>query len=140
MRGRILAAAFLISSLVCGLSAESAQPATRPAQWAGVWQGELDGLPSVTLTLANDTGQLGGTLVLNIIEKEDGGARIKAREPHVLVHPQLDGNTLSFGVRKIDGSSDLLNFTVALTPEGKARIHCTNCGADAPVVDMSRIG
>jgi hypothetical protein len=137
MKKRILAAASVTCALVCGLAAES----NGPAQWTGVWQGELDGQPSVTLTLANDTGQLGGTLVLNIIEKEDGGAaRIKAREPHVLVHPQLDGNTLSFGVRKIDGSSDLLNFTVELTPEGKARIHCINCGADAPVVDMSRIG
>ena len=136
MKRRILAAAFLTSALVCGLAAEP----TGPAEWTGVWQGELDGQPSVTLTLANDTGQLGGTLVLNIIEREDGGARIRAREPHVLVHPQLDGNTLSFGVRKIDGSSDLLNFTVALTPDGKARIHCTNCGADAPTVDMSRIG
>jgi hypothetical protein len=137
MKGSILAAAILIS--VCSLSAQSAGPATRPAWWAGVWQGELDGQPSVTLTLANDTGQLGGTLVLNIIERGDGGARINAREPHVLVSPHLDGNTLSFAVRKIGGSSTLLNFTVALTPEGKARIHCTNCGADAPVVDMSRI-
>jgi hypothetical protein len=136
MKKRILAAAFLTCALVCGLAAES----SGPAQWTGVWQGELDGQPSVTLTLANDTGLLGGTLVLNIIEKEDGGPRIIAREPHVLVQPQLDGNTLSFGVRKIDGSGDLLNFTVALTPGGKARIHCTNCGADAPTVDMSRIG
>jgi hypothetical protein len=55
-----------------------------------------------------------------------------------LVNPQVDGNNLNFEVRKIDGSSDLLNFTVALTPEGKARIHCTNCGKDAPTVDMER--
>jgi hypothetical protein len=71
MKRRILAAAVLIGTLVCCLSAESTQPATQSARWAGVWQGELDGLPSVTLTLANDTGQLGGTLVLNIIERED---------------------------------------------------------------------
>jgi hypothetical protein len=110
------------------------------ARWDGVWQGKLDGQPSVTLTLARDTGQLSGTLVLNIIQKEDGGQpRVAAVEPHVLVDPHLEGDTLSFGVRKIDASGDLLNFTVALTPEGKARIHCTNCGKDAPVVDMERV-
>jgi hypothetical protein len=106
------------------------------ARWDGVWQGQFDGQPSVTLTLAEDTGELGGTLVLNVVEKEDGQARVTAIEPHVLVHPRLDGNLLSFGVRKPDG--DLFNFTVTLTREGKARIHCTDCGADAPVVDMTK--
>jgi hypothetical protein len=109
------------------------------AQWDGVWEGKLDGQPSVTLTLAHDTGQLSGTLVLNIIRKEDGGQpHVAATEPHVLVDPHLEGNALSFGVRKINGSGNLLRFMVALTPEGRARIHCTNCGKDAPFVDMER--
>jgi hypothetical protein len=106
------------------------------SKWDGVWQGRLDGQPSVTLTLAEDTGELGGTLVLNVVEKEDGQARVAAIEPHVLVHPRLDGNLLSFTVRRLDG--DPANFTVVLTPEGNARIHCTNCGTDAPVVDMTK--
>lgn len=119
--------------MTCASSAQ--QPLN--IQWDGVWQGYLDGQPSVTLTLAEDTGELGGTLVLNVVEKEHGqAAHVAAIEPHVLVHPRLDGNLLSFEVRKPDG--DLFNFTMVLTPGGKARIHCTNCGADAPEVDMTR--
>ena len=106
-------------------------------RWDGVWQGQLDGQPSVTLTVAEDTGELGGTLVLNRVEREPGQpAHVAAIEPHVLVQPRVDGNLLTFGVRKPNG--DLMTFTVALTPEGKARIHCTTCGADAPQVDMTK--
>jgi hypothetical protein len=135
MKNKIIIAVACVA--IAAACAALAEPPDR-TQWIGVWQGRLDGQPSVTLTLADDTGELDGTLVLNIIEKQDGQARIADIEPHVLVQPHLDGNVLSFGVRKIDGSSDLLNFTVGLTPEGKARIHCTNCGADAPTVDMDR--
>ncbi|MFZ0302047.1 MAG: hypothetical protein WAL75_05155 [Terracidiphilus sp.] len=133
MNKRTLIAIGAASLLACAAAAES----TGNPQWDGVWQGQLDGQPSVILTLAEDTGELGGTLVLNIVEKEHGQAAHVARiEPHVLVHPRLNGKLLTFEVRKPDG--DLFNFTVVLTPEGKARIHCTNCGADAPQVDMTR--
>jgi len=125
----------LAGALGCAALAES----TPGSAWVGVWESKLDGQPGATLTLAQDTGELTGTLVLNIIKKEKGGVpHIVASEPHVLVNPQLDGDRLNFSVKKIAGSSDLLNFTVALTPEGKARIHCTNCGKDAPTVDMER--
>lgn len=136
MKRGIIAVVCLASALSCAALAESAANTRR----VGVWESKLDGQPGATLTLAQDTGQLGGTIVLNIIQKDDGGQpHVAASEPHVLVNPRVDGDTLSFGVRKIDGSGELLNFTVALTPEGKARIHCINCGAEAPTVDMERV-
>jgi hypothetical protein len=134
MNKKTLLAICAASSLACAAAAQS----TVSTQWAGVWQSTLDGQPGATLTLAEDTGELGGTLVLNVVLKQDGLARVAASEPHVLIHPRLDGNLLSFEIKKIDGSGDLHKFTVMLTPEGKARIHCVDCGADAPVVDMTR--
>ncbi len=116
-------------------AALSAQPGGA-GTWTGVWEGQLDGQPSVTLTLAEDSGELGGTLVLNIISAEEGQPHVVAREPHVLVQPRVDGNKLSFEVRRIDKSSDPMNFTVVLTHEGKAQIHCLNCGAEAPTVTL----
>ena len=55
-----------ICALLIAATTLAAQ-STNPSDWIGVWQGELDSLPSVTLTLAEDTGTLEGTLVLNII-------------------------------------------------------------------------
>ncbi len=106
------------------------------AKWIGVWQGTLDGQPSVTLTLAEDSGELGGTIVLNMISRDGGQPHVVSIQPHTLVHPRLDAGKLSFELNRPDRSGNPMNFTVALTPEGKARIHCLNCGPDAPTVDL----
>ena len=47
-------------SLLIAATALAAQSSS-PSDWIGVWQGELDGQPSVTLTLAKDSGTLEGT-------------------------------------------------------------------------------
>lgn len=106
------------------------------AEWLGVWHGELDGQPSVVLTLADDTGALSGTVVLNIIEKEDGAAHVVATEPHTLMKPHVEGEVLTFQFKKPGG--DLLDFAVKRTADGEATIHCENCGADAPTVGLAR--
>jgi hypothetical protein len=134
MRRRILVASFLAAVLACAAAAK----ASGNPHWIGVWQSKLDGQPGAILTLAQDTGELGGTLVLNRVERDaDGQAYVAASEPHTLVNPRIAGDTLTFAVRKPLGPGGFFNFTVALTPEGTARIHCTNCGQDAPVVDLT---
>lgn len=132
---RNITLACLLLALMCAAVAQQANN----SPWTGVWQGKLDGVPGVTLTLAQDTGQLSGTLVLNIITRDDvGQPHITAMESHTLVNPRIEANTLHFGVKKIDGSSELLDFKVALSTNGNAQIHCTNCGEDAPIVDIVR--
>jgi hypothetical protein len=107
--------------------------------WIGVWQGTLDGQPSVTLTIANDTGAIGGTLVLDLIKRDGDHSSIAASEPHVLVAPQLDNGTLSFEVRRAR-STTFCRFTVTLLPSGNAQIRCLDCGPNpAPAVEMKRL-
>ena len=108
------------------------------AGWVGVWQGELDGQPSVSLTLAEDTGTLEGTLVLNGISRDGGQPHIAVREAHVLVRPRVDGHTLSFQLKRLTPSSPMMNFTVIVATRSKATIHCLNCGDDAPVVEITK--
>lgn len=110
----------------------------RDAAWAGVWQAELDGQPSAVLTLAEDNGALEGTLVLNGISNEGGQPHIAVRQTHVLMHPRLDGRMFSFQVKRRDASNPMMNFTVELTAQGKAMLHCLNCGDDAPVVALTK--
>ena len=124
-----LCAAFLF------VAASQSQSANQ-TNWLGVWQGELDGQPSVILTMANDAGALGGTLVLNIIRNKDGQARIVAIEPHVLLNPRSDGDDMAFQCRKPNGG--VLSFSVKLVAANKATIHCLDCGPDAPTVKILR--
>lgn len=109
-----------------------------PSDWVGVWQGELDGIPSVVLTLAADDGALQGTLVLNGINNDGGTPHIAVRETHVILHAALNGNSLSFAVKGLRGSSTTMNFTVEQTSGESAKLHCLNCGADAPIVEMTK--
>jgi hypothetical protein len=108
------------------------------SNWVGVWQGELDGIPSVILTLATDRGTLQGTLVLNGINNEGGKPHIAVRETHILLHTTQSGKSLSFEVERLRGGSNTMNFTVEETSSVSAKIHCLNCGDDAPVVEITK--
>lgn len=119
-------------------AATIAAESTSPSDWIGVWQGDLDGQPSVVLTLARDNGSLEGTLVLNIISRDGGQPHIIAHESHVLMQPHVDGARLSFRLKRIDGSPQIMDFSVELTSPHLAKIHCLNCGDDAPVVEIAR--
>jgi hypothetical protein len=125
-------------TVIAACSLALAQPATN-TDWVGIWHADADGLPTGTLTLATDTGTLGGTVVLDMVSREGGTPHVIESEPHVLMNPHVDGNTLAFQVKmkKPDGSV-VASFNVTLTSAGKANIHCVNCGANAPAVELVR--
>jgi hypothetical protein len=128
----------LLAGVLLAASVAAAQGAG-DAAWVGVWHSELDGLPGATLTLGNDSGQLGGTIVLNMISSKEGAPRIIGSETHVLLDTHMDGSTLSFHVKRNRGPNDRMEFSVILTPRGTAKLHCTNCNG-APVVEFEKTG
>lgn len=133
-RKSLLAAA---ATLLAGVAA--AQTPTTTA-WLGVWQGEVKGQPAVTLTLADDSGALGGTVVFNAIERQaQGPPRVASIQPHVLLDAQANGDSLSFHIMRPDHTQAPLKFAVTLDGDGKARIHCLNCGADPAVAELVRM-
>lgn len=134
MKLGMLAVAGLSMGLACAALAQSANDAA----WVGVWQGELDGQPGVTLTLAEDTGELGGTVVLNMVSKQGGTAHVIGSVSHVLLHPELQGNVLTFEVKQArDGR--VMRFSVTRTADGKAQIHCLSCGPGGPVAPLEKV-
>lgn len=135
----ILCVSLLVSALCAARPASSQTNDQINNQWIGVWQGTFDDQPGVVLTIANDTGTIGGTLVLNIITRnESGESQIAFRDPHVLVSPQIKDGILSFEVKRKSPNTPA-DFTVTLLPSGNAQIHCSNCGSDAPAVEMTRL-
>ena len=152
---------------------------TKPSSsWTGVRQGQLDGLPSLVLTLAEDSGTLRqflsccvllgfvqrsplpegrvdlsaadsgyrdseiaieGRLVLNIISRDSGSPHIIAQEAHVLLRTHTRGDSLTFQVKRIDRSLTPMEFAVEQTNADRARIHCVNCGEDAPTVKITKL-
>jgi hypothetical protein len=103
----------------------------------GVWQGELDGQPGITLTLAQDTGELEGTVVLNLVSREGGAPHVIGSEAHTLVHPHIDGSTLTFQLIRTKDSKEI-RMEVKFSENGKAQMRCLNCGADSPTAELLR--
>ena len=110
-----------------------AQVAPNPAP-LGIWRGTLVGVPSVTLTLADDTGSLDGTIVFYGLDGDTH--QVASIEPHTLIHPKLDGNALTFQVRRLDAT--LITVKVVFTTPTKAELHCLNCGDDAPIAELTK--
>lgn len=136
MKRGILVLTFV--ALTAGVSAMGQSPVN--GEWVGVWHTHVEGMPTGALTLATDTGQLGGTVVLDIVSREGGTPHVIVSDPHVLIGPRVEGGTLSFQVKlnRRDGSVVMAQFAVTHTGADKADIHCLNCGSNAPVVGLVR--
>jgi hypothetical protein len=72
--------------------------------------------------------QANGTIVFHAIQKDNGHAYSFSTEPHTLVHPRLDGDTVSFQVKRGNGSNEILNMAVQLDWNGNMQFPCANCG------------
>lgn len=128
-RSRMLQAAGLLT-LLC---ASSWAQTVSESSWIGVWNGTLEGQPGVTLTLADDHGQLGGTIVFNFIIGPPPNSHIGGSDTHMVGHPQLKGDTLSFQVTRGDGK--LLQLVGKLIDSDRVEMRCVNC-EDSPVTTM----
>lgn len=106
-------------------------------QWVGLWQGMLDNQPGVTVTLGRDTGDLQGTIVFNVVARENGEAHVIGHDAHVLTHVNVNDGTLAFHVIRL-GDSLELHLTMKLTADNHAVLECADCGGP-PATDLARI-
>jgi hypothetical protein len=126
----------VLSILVAGAATSVAwgQAATE-SSWIGVWNARLEGLPGVILTLADDHGRLGGTIVFNGIDGESSPPRIGATNTLMLSGAQLKGDTLLFQVTRWDGKQ--MQSSVKRIDDKQAEMRCLNCDG-SPVTALEK--
>ncbi len=91
------------------LPAQAAPSATASnAKWVGVWESRTKDLPGFTLTLGDDSGDVSGTFVNNVMRN----GVIVGHMAHALLHPHVDGNKLSFQVKDDRNSTELLDISI----------------------------
>ena len=130
MRARMMVLACALVALTCLAHAVT----ENHGNWIGVWRAKVENQPGVTLTLADDTGSLDGTIVFYGLDGETH--KVVAMEPHTLIHPTLDGNALTFQVKRLDAT--LITVKVVFITPTKAELHCLNCGDDAPLAELTK--
>ena len=126
----------LLAACMCAAQYAPAQNGN-VSQWVGVWEGQLNDRPGMTVTLGNDAGDLQGTIVFNFFGPEGSGeAHVIGHDAHVLTHMEVHDSTLSFQAKQ--GDSRELHFSMKLTADGKAVLNCADCG-EAPSIELNRI-
>jgi hypothetical protein len=135
----IAAMLVIASSAIAQTAAQSIDKPFVHPRWTGVWQGTLDGVPSVTLTLADDAGEANGTIVFHAIKNDHGHAYSFSTEPHTLIQPRVEGNAISFQVKRGNGSDEILNMRVELGEDGNIRFACSNCGPQGTKAELERM-
>ena len=106
--------------------------------WVGVWEGQLEGKPGVTVTLGRDGGDLQGTIVFNVVARGDGEEpHVIGHDAHVLTHVNLEGSTLGFHVIRL-GDGRELHLTMRLTDGDKAVLECADCGGPG-ATELARV-
>jgi hypothetical protein len=121
--------------LVSLMAFASAQPASSKgtnhsvSQFAGTWEGEMNGQPAVQVTLTTEGGRVGGTIVFYFQRLgKDGKWHVEGdNRAQPLIGPQVDGNILTFEVlhHKTHGSSELgpnKKYRLEVTAEDVARL------------------
>jgi hypothetical protein len=70
--------------------------------------------------------------------KDGEGPHVASTEPHTLIHPHVDGDTLAFQVKRGNGSNEILDMAVELTPAGNAEFRCSNCSATGTRAELEK--
>jgi hypothetical protein len=113
-----------------------AQPAS---QFTGTWEGQMNGQPGVQITLASESGKLGGTIVFYFQRLgSDGKWQVEGENrPQPLINPQMNGKILNFEVlhHKKHGGSELgpnKKFRLEVTGAKEARLREAGTPDDIP--------
>jgi hypothetical protein len=75
---------------------------TSGSEWfVGVWRGQMDGLPAVTLNITDEGGRLSGAVVFYLIKRSSVMSEPTTSTPgppEPLFKPRMEGNALVFEV------------------------------------------
>jgi len=93
----------------------------------GVWEGRMNELPAVKLTVRDGDGGLGGTIVFFFQTKNTGVWKVERQGEEPIIDSRFDGKTLSFKVSHLDAHTDSspddppvsFNFTLVASGEGE---------------------
>ena len=96
MKGRMLLIVG-VTAMACALHAQTAGN----EQFVGVWSGQIEMLPAVTLNITDDGGGLSGAVLFYLIKRSSSMSEpttSTAGIPEPLFNPKVDGQSLVFDV------------------------------------------
>ena len=102
MRQTVLGTFVLLLAVTFGFGQGSNMQTSQPnlSRLTGVWRGQMDGMPAMTLVVTDEGGELQGAILFYLIRHDKPGEPPTATPgiPEPIFHPVFDGRTLAFEV------------------------------------------
>jgi len=125
---------FLVVALIAGVAG-----AADESPIAGTWQGKMEDVPVVTLTVKDDHGKLSGTVISYKIISNGNGPQVAGKSSTDMIDPRLDGKIFSYQIKASNG--DLLSYQMELTGKDEGEFKgkfTTTGGGEPPEIKMIR--
>jgi hypothetical protein len=106
----------------------------------GKWEGEMNGLKAITLTVQENKGAMEGSVIFYVTRDDDGkGMQIVGQDERKMLETQWDGKILRFAVGAPDFDPDGpgVRFTMTMTGDKKAELK--RLGADETALALVRV-
>jgi hypothetical protein len=122
---------------ISAISVLACTPTQNPI--VGVWQGKMNDLPAVELTVRDGNGGLGGTIVFFFQRKDTGAWKVERQNEEPLIDLSFDGKTLSFKVSHKDAHTDSspsdppVPFSFTLTASGEGELTSNYQGQESAI-------
>jgi hypothetical protein len=110
---------------VCLMAGALIAAMQNPAAIEGKWEGEVNGLKAITLTVHVTKGQMEGSVIFYVTRDDDGqGKRVVGQDERKMLETHWDGKTLRFAVGAPDFEPDTpgVRFTMTVTGDKKAEL------------------
>lgn len=98
---KIVLAGLILTTLLCGAVHAQTAPSTTSSTITGVWRGQMDNLPAVTITIRDEGGRLSGAILFFMhvrATENDPWTSRPATTAEPILDPVFDGKTLHFMV------------------------------------------
>ncbi len=106
----------------------------------GKWEGEMDGLKAVTITVHESKGQMEGSVIFYVTRHDEGEQRrVVGQDDRKMLETHWDGKTLRFavGAPGFDPDEPAVRFTMTMTGDKKAELK--RLGKDEMTLALTRV-
>lgn len=124
--------ALFLTALICmgtSVSAQKEKGAAEDGSFVGTWEGKMNDIPGVKLTISESKGKVGGLVVFYFQERKDENSpwHVSAEHPVEMLTPHVENKTLSFELQhhKCHDCAELgpnVKFRMELTGSGEAAL------------------
>jgi hypothetical protein len=125
---------------VCLMAGALLAAPQKPAAIEGNWEGQRNGLKTVTISVHENKGRMEGSVIFYVTRDDDGqGSQIVGQDERKMLETQWDGKVLQFAVGAPDFDPGGPGAQFAMTMTGDKKAELKRLGKDQTALPLARV-